>query len=160
LYYIERKRARDAIAERKEEEGDFMYELTAGILSDGLAATTRRLEAKIPTEHHTPDGRILHASGFEVPTPGTAPKLMADQRDRNPLIQTAAVLERVQEESLLKDIAESGTLDAATTRQRGKIPFEVVENDGTVRHPSGFEPPTPMTGFRREYHSSVKRKIV
>jgi len=160
LYYIERKRARDTLAERKEKEGDFMYTLTAGILSDGLAASTRRLEAKIPTEHLHPDGRLLHASGYEVPTPGTAPKAMADLRDRNPLIQTAAVLERVQEESVLKGIADSGTLDAATTRQRGKIPYEVMEHDGTVRHPSGFEPPTLMTEFKREYHSSVQRKVI
>lgn len=160
LYYVERKRARDAIAERKEEEGDFMYELTAGILSDGLAASTRRQEAKIPTEHLHEDGRLLHASGFEVPTPGEAPKLRADNRDRNPLIQTAAVLERVQEESVLKDAVEAGFLDGNTTRQRGKIPYEVEEHDGTVRHPSGFVPPTPMTGFKREYHSSVGKRIV
>lgn len=70
-YYIERKRQRDAISERKEEEGGLMAELSAGILSDGVAARTRTREEKIPVEVRAADGTVSHPSGFEPPTPET-----------------------------------------------------------------------------------------
>ena len=71
-YYVERKRQRDAITQRKEEEGGLMAELNAGILSDGLAARTRVREEKIPVEVRAADGSVVHPSGFEPPTPETA----------------------------------------------------------------------------------------
>ncbi|EMD35843.1 hypothetical protein CERSUDRAFT_53131, partial [Gelatoporia subvermispora B] len=68
-YYIERKRQRESISERKEEEGSLMAELSAGILSEGLAAQTRHREEKIPVEVEIKDGVVLHPSGFVPPTP-------------------------------------------------------------------------------------------
>jgi hypothetical protein len=70
-YYIERKRQLDEIAERKEAEGNLMSQLSAGILSEGIAAQTRVREGKIPAEIIDEDGTVRHASGFEVPTPAT-----------------------------------------------------------------------------------------
>lgn len=71
-YYVERKRQRDAVAERKEEEGGLMAELSAGILSEGVAAKTRAREEKIPVEVRDPKtGTVRHPSGFEPPTPET-----------------------------------------------------------------------------------------
>ncbi|KAI0776885.1 hypothetical protein BD413DRAFT_456809, partial [Trametes elegans] len=70
-FYIERKRQRDDIAERKEEEGGLMAELNAGILSEDLAARTREREEKIPVEVYLKDGTIAHPSGFVPPTPET-----------------------------------------------------------------------------------------
>ncbi|KAI0739511.1 hypothetical protein C8Q80DRAFT_1221963 [Daedaleopsis nitida] len=70
-YYVERKKQRDAISQRKEEEGGLMSELNAGILSEGIAAGTRTREEKIPVEVRLPDGTISHPSGFEPPTPET-----------------------------------------------------------------------------------------
>ncbi|KAI0366460.1 hypothetical protein BV20DRAFT_971789 [Pilatotrama ljubarskyi] len=70
-YYVERKKQRDHISQRKEEEGGLMAELNAGILSEGLAAKTRIREEKIPVEVRLPDGSIAHPSGFQPPTPET-----------------------------------------------------------------------------------------
>ncbi|KAI0357056.1 hypothetical protein OH77DRAFT_1532101 [Trametes cingulata] len=70
-YYVERKKQRDQISQRKEEEGGLMAELNAGILSEGLAAKTRIREEKIPVEVRLPDGSIAHPSGFQPPTPET-----------------------------------------------------------------------------------------
>ncbi|KAI0685333.1 hypothetical protein BC835DRAFT_1384778 [Cytidiella melzeri] len=70
-YYIERRRQRDEISERKEVEGGLMAQLSAGILSDGIAAQTRVREEKIPVEVVEADGTVRFASGFEPPTPAT-----------------------------------------------------------------------------------------
>ncbi|KAI0919809.1 hypothetical protein AcV5_001777 [Taiwanofungus camphoratus] len=70
-YYVERKRQRDDIEERKEEEGSLMAELNAGILSEGLSAQMRTREEKIPVEVVEEDGKVRHASGFEPPTAET-----------------------------------------------------------------------------------------
>lgn len=67
-YYIERRRQRDEISERKEVEGGLMAELSAGILSEGIAAQTRVREEKIPVEVIEADGTVRYASGFEPPT--------------------------------------------------------------------------------------------
>ena len=71
VYYVERKKQRETISQRKEEEGGLMNELNAGILSEGLAAATRVREEKIPVELRLPDGTVLHPSGFEPPTAET-----------------------------------------------------------------------------------------
>lgn len=70
-FYVERKRQRESIMERKEEEGGLMSELSAGILSEDVAAHTRAREEKIPVEVRAPDGTVSHPSGFEPPTPET-----------------------------------------------------------------------------------------
>ena len=70
-YYIERRRQLDDIAERKEEEGGLMAELSAGILSEGIAAQTRPREEKIPPEVIEEDGTVRLPSGFEPPTAAT-----------------------------------------------------------------------------------------
>ncbi|KAI0084401.1 hypothetical protein BDY19DRAFT_971709 [Irpex rosettiformis] len=67
-YYIERRRQRDDISERKEVEGGLMAQLSAGILSEGIAAQTRVREEKIPVELLEADGTVRFASGFEPPT--------------------------------------------------------------------------------------------
>ncbi|TFY73284.1 hypothetical protein EWM64_g10728, partial [Hericium alpestre] len=71
-FYVQFKRQRDAILERKELDSELMSLLSAGLLSDDIAATTRRYPQKIPTEHATPSGEFVHASGFVVPSPGEA----------------------------------------------------------------------------------------
>ena len=71
VYYVERKKQREMISERKEEEGGLMAELSAGILSDGVAAQTKVIPEKIPVEVREPDGSVRHPSGFEPPTPET-----------------------------------------------------------------------------------------
>ncbi|OBZ72867.1 hypothetical protein A0H81_07013 [Grifola frondosa] len=70
-YYVERKRQRDTLTERKEEEGSLMAELNAGILSEGHAADIKPRAEKIPVEIAHEDGTIRHPSGFEPPTPET-----------------------------------------------------------------------------------------
>lgn len=93
IYYIERKRQRDTIAERKEEEGGLMSELSAGILSEGVAAQTRTLPEKIPVEVKMPDGSVVHPSGFEPPTPETDFHPMASKQatEDDPLLTTVKV---------------------------------------------------------------------
>lgn len=252
-YYVERKKQWDDISERKEEEGGLMYELNAGILSEGLAAKTRVRDEKIPVEVRLPDGTITHPSGFEPPTPETdfhpvaakvpmeddplaatskqtwdgrdfvetgapisvSPEAEAEwiQRkiatgkgdgpvagvrdinaerpvgtsrsttspaDRSKITTSAwdspsrfqspddpdnivppfyierkrqrnSISERKEEEGGLMAELNAGILSdelAAHTRGREeKIPVEVVLEDGTVLHPSGFVPPTAETEF-------------
>ncbi|KAI0028649.1 hypothetical protein K488DRAFT_73604 [Vararia minispora EC-137] len=140
-FYVERKRHRDAIADRKDMEGGLMYELSAGVLSDEVAATTRRLHNKIPTEHRLPEGDIIHPSGFVVPTPGVASEPYADIRERDIQQQTNAVAARVNEDRALRD------LTFGVRPRDEKVPYECVHADGTVAHPSGFVPPTPAHHF-------------
>ncbi|TCD62283.1 hypothetical protein EIP91_007102 [Steccherinum ochraceum] len=111
IYYIERKRQRDTIAERKEEEGGLMAELSAGILSEGVAAQTKVLPEKIPVEVKMPDGSVVHPSGFEPPTPETDFHPMASKvaTEEDPLLTTIKV---TWDEALAP--AEEA-LDAATT---------------------------------------------
>ncbi|KAI0653679.1 hypothetical protein C8Q70DRAFT_1048348 [Cubamyces menziesii] len=250
-YYVERKKMRDHISQRKEEEGGLMAELNAGILSEGLAAKTRVRDEKIPVEVRLPDGRVAHPSGFTPPTPETefhpvAAKVPTedhplvatikqpwDERDfpvagakpivpdpekeqewvkrvaasGNPVLmgvrdinaetvpgvskqtsveersnittsawdtpahslsqndpdnvvptfyverkkQRDQIAERKEEEGGLMAELNAGILGeelAAHTREREeKIPVEVPLDDGTVVHPSGFQPPTPETEF-------------
>ncbi|KAI0325152.1 hypothetical protein GY45DRAFT_1374978 [Cubamyces sp. BRFM 1775] len=251
-YYVERKKMRDHISQRKEEEGGLMAELNAGILSEGLAAKTRVRDEKIPVEVRLPDGSVAHPSGFTPPTPETefhpvAAKVPTedhplvatikqpwDERDfpvegskpivpdpekeqewvkrvvesGNPVLtgvrdinaekpapasskktsveersnittsawdtpthslsendpdnvvptfyverkkQRDQIAERKEEEGGLMAELNAGILGedlAAQTREREeKIPVEVSLDDGTIVHPSGFQPPTPETEF-------------
>ncbi|OSD00368.1 hypothetical protein PYCCODRAFT_1479261 [Trametes coccinea BRFM310] len=255
-YYVERKKQRAQIAERKEEEGGLMAELNAGILSEGLAAKTRVRDEKIPVEVRLPDGRVAHPSGFTPPTPetefhpiaakvptednplvatvkqtwderdfqvkpaapiipdpekeqewvkrvvtsggtgkpltgvrdinaekpvsGSVPSASTSAEDRSKITTSAwdtpahgqngndpdsvvppfyierkkqrdDIAERKEEEGGLMAELNAGILSedlAAQTRERQeKIPVEVPLDDGTVVHPSGFQPPTPETEF-------------
>ncbi|KAI0317033.1 hypothetical protein OF83DRAFT_1083873 [Amylostereum chailletii] len=139
-FYIERKRQRDSIEDRKEEEGGLMHELSAGLLADDVAATTRIQPNKVPTEH-AHGGFTIHPSGFVVPTPGEAIESYADRRTRDIAQQTAAVAERVSEHDDLTNFQWD------MTGRDEKVPFEVFEKDGTISHPSGFVPPTPAHAF-------------
>ena len=139
-FYVERKRQRDSIEDRMAHESGLMHELSAGILSDDLAATTRTQRHKVPYQH-VADGIAFYPSGFVVPTPGEAVESYADRRARDIALQTAAVAERVSEHDDLIDF---------TWEIRGrdeKVPFEVLAHDGTILHPSGFVPPTPAHAF-------------
>ncbi|KAI0641816.1 hypothetical protein C8Q79DRAFT_989563 [Trametes meyenii] len=251
-YYVERKKQRDDISQRKEEEGSLMAELNAGILSEGLAAKTRVRDEKIPVEVRLPDGSVAHPSGFTPPTPETefhpvaakvptedhplvatikqpwderdfpvvgadpishdpekeqewikrvvsnggtvltgvrdlgaekpvsAPSSSTSASDRSKITTSAwdspaqsqksddpdsvvppfyierkkqrdDVAERKEEEGGLMAELNAGILSedlAAQTREREeKIPVEVILEDGTIVHPSGFVPPTPETEF-------------
>jgi hypothetical protein len=135
-----------------------MQPLTDSILSGDVVANTRRLKAKIPVEHHNFEGHIVHPSGFVVPGPGhasTSDVARAKERERNEssdrLVQTAAVAHRVLE-------SDFEQVDATTLPSSHKVPFEVREPDGTVKHPSGFVPPTPAHKFRSTVNPSVLRE--
>lgn len=134
-----------------------MQSLTDSIRSGDVIATTRRLKAKIPVEHHAAEGHIVHPSGFVVPGPGhtsTSDVARAKERERNEdldrAVQTAAVAHRVLESNFEK-------VDATTLPSLHKVPFEVHELDGTVKHPSGFVPPTPAHKFKYTVDTIVHR---
>ncbi|KAK7679050.1 hypothetical protein QCA50_017994 [Cerrena zonata] len=93
VYYVERKKQRDTISERKEEEGGLMAELSAGILSDGVAAQTKVIPEKIPVEVREPDGSVRHPSGFEPPTPETDfhPTASKTATEDDPLLTTVKI---------------------------------------------------------------------
>ncbi|KAG9312551.1 hypothetical protein JVU11DRAFT_6946 [Chiua virens] len=137
----------DALGRTVDELG-LMPSLTKSTLSGDVVATTRRLKAKIPVEHQAGQGHVIHPSGFVVPGPGhtsTSDVARAKERERNDrqdrLVQTAAVARRVLE-------SDFEQVDATTLPAAHKVPFEVREPDGTVKHPSGFVPPTPAHKFR------------
>lgn len=133
----------------REREGlGLMQSLTRSTQSGDVAASTRRLQGKIPVEHQASEGRIMHSSGFVVPGPGhtcTSDVARAKEGQRNEdldrAMQTAAVAHRVLQ-------CDFEQVDATTIPYFEKVPFEVHEADGTVKHPSGFEPPTPAYKFR------------
>lgn len=71
-----RQEQRQAIQERKEEEGGLMSELTAGLLSGGVSASTEPRNEKVPPEltfvhHGSVPQPIQHPSGFVPPKPGS-----------------------------------------------------------------------------------------
>ncbi|KAL6299151.1 hypothetical protein BKA93DRAFT_615809 [Sparassis latifolia] len=262
-FYVERKRQRDDISERKVAESSLMAELNAGILSEGLSASVRPREEKIPVEVRMADGSVRHPSGFEPPTAETdfhpvaaktpteedpqsilsTVKQMWDARKfaepevppisidadveaeylkrkvqdiiDNSAVRTAQIAEpasavnfdlvsgvsstpespsttsswdtparstarstdpdnivppyyierkqqrdsisqRKEEDELMSELSAGVLSDgiAAEMRLRDeKIPVEVFEEDGIVRHPSGYAPPTPETDF---YPASAK----
>jgi hypothetical protein len=152
-------RQKASVKRRKHEESALMQHLSDSILSDEVAASTRRLKSKIPVEHYDADGILIrHPSGFVVPGPGhssTSDVARAKERkrddDEDHAAQTAAVAERVLESDL--DCVHEAM---ASTRPRShKVPFEIREPDGTVKHPSGFVPPTPANEFRYSDSASL-----
>jgi len=122
-YYIERKRMRDTISERKEEEGGLMSELSAGILSDGVAAQTKVIPEKIPVEVLDADGTVRHPSGFEPPTAETefhpvAAKVATE--DDHPLLTT---IKQTWDEALAPSVdlaADASATDSAVADNAGK----------------------------------------
>lgn len=151
-----------AVKRRKHEESALMQHLSDSILDYDLVASTRRLVTKIPVEHYDDEGNLVHPSGFVVPgkghssssNPARAKERSRDE-DEERAAQTAAVAERVLESDL--DHMHSTT---ATTRPRShKVPFEIREPDGTVKHPSGFVPPTPANEFKYSDSASLERGL-
>ncbi|KAJ6472775.1 hypothetical protein C8R47DRAFT_724978 [Mycena vitilis] len=110
------------------QDSSSMENLTEGILSDEIVASTRRPPSKILFDIES-EGVIIHPSGFVVPTP--APYTARPERkprERDLAQQTAAVAERVSEQ----DLAD---VTAATSSRKGKVPYEVRQPDGTVVPP-------------------------
>ncbi|KAH0835635.1 hypothetical protein J3R83DRAFT_9385 [Lanmaoa asiatica] len=145
------------VHDRKHEELGLMKSLADSILLGDVVASTRRLKAKIPVEHHVTEGHVIHPSGFVVPGPGhtsTSDVARAKERERNEnndrAVQTAAVAHCVLESDFKQ-------VDATTLPSPQKVPFEVREPDGIVKHPSGFVPPTPAHKFRYTVNTSVLR---
>ncbi|KAJ7902709.1 hypothetical protein B0H14DRAFT_1145066 [Mycena olivaceomarginata] len=150
-FYVQHKQAK-AGREKDAEESDggelqdppfLMRDLSDGILSDEIEASTRRQTSKIPVEFEA-DGVIVHPSGFVVPTPSQSASPSREPREGDVALQTAAVAERVAEEDLADVTAE-------TSSRKGKVPSEVRLEDGTVSHPSGFEPPTAADEFEHSH---------
>ncbi|KAH7914908.1 hypothetical protein BJ138DRAFT_267947 [Hygrophoropsis aurantiaca] len=154
------KRQTASVKKRKHEEAALMQHLSDSILSDEIAASTRRLRTKTPVEHYDANGMLVHASGYVVPGTGHASssdvarskeKKRNEERDR--AAQTASVAEAVLESDL-------DHLTFASTRPRShKVPFEIREPDGTVKHPSGFVPPTPANEFKYSDSASLERDL-
>ncbi|KAH7886599.1 hypothetical protein F5I97DRAFT_1807819 [Phlebopus sp. FC_14] len=148
---------------RKHEAAGLMQHLSDSILSDEIAANTRRLKTKIPVEHYDAEGNlILHPSGFVVPGNGhssTSDVARAKERQRDEdedrAAQTAAVAERVLE----SDFDHVHAAMASTRPRSHKVPFEVREPDGVVKHPSGFVPPTPAHEFKYSDSASLDRDL-
>ncbi|KAJ7034706.1 hypothetical protein C8F04DRAFT_559522 [Mycena alexandri] len=118
--------------------------------SDAVEVSTRPQDSKIPSEVIDADGVRVHPSGFVVPT---ATQQTRKQRHRDPTRQTGSVAERVAEEKDLEGVT------AETSPQGGKVPYEVRGSDGTVTHPSGFEPTTPADGFEHGGNFTVDSRI-
>ncbi|KAG0704088.1 hypothetical protein DFH29DRAFT_913591 [Suillus ampliporus] len=151
-----------AVERRKHEESALMQHLSDSILGDDLVASTRRLVAKIPVEHYDKDGNLVHPSGFVVPGKGHSStsdaaraKEWARDEDEERAAQTAAVAERVLE----SDFDHVHSAMASTRPRSHKVPFEVREPDGTVKHPSGFVPPTPANEFKYSDSASLERGL-
>ncbi|KIJ67212.1 hypothetical protein HYDPIDRAFT_107937 [Hydnomerulius pinastri MD-312] len=156
-------RQKAGIKGRKHEESALMQHLSDSILSDEIAASTRRLKTKIPVEHYDAEGNLTrHSSGFVVPGNGhssTSNVARAKERERDEdedrAAQTAAVAERVLE----SDFDHVHAAMASTRPRSFKVPFEVREPDGTVKHPSGFVPPTPANEFKYSDSASLDRDL-
>ncbi|KAJ7641348.1 hypothetical protein FB45DRAFT_899992 [Roridomyces roridus] len=151
-FYVRHKQDKGDENEKQLEEdsSSLMPHLSDSILSDDLVASTRRLASKIPTDLFNEDGVLVHPSGFVVPTPSDATE--RKERERDLAQQTAAVAERVLEEDF-------SDVSAETSSRRGKVPFEVRGVDGTVTHPSGFEPPTAADEFEHSGNHTVDSHI-
>ncbi|KAG2155346.1 uncharacterized protein EDB93DRAFT_1130268 [Suillus bovinus] len=151
-----------AVKRRKHEESALMEHLSDSILGDDLVASTRRLVSKIPVEHYDKDGYLVHPSGFVVPGKGhssTSDAARAKERERDEdeerTAQTASVAERVLE----SDFDHVHSAMASTRPRSHKVPFEIREPDGTVKHPSGFVPPTPANEFKYSDSASLERGL-
>ncbi|KAG1901265.1 uncharacterized protein F5891DRAFT_1028683 [Suillus fuscotomentosus] len=151
-----------AVKRRKHEESALMEHLSDSILGDDLVASTRRLVSKIPVEHYDNDGFLVHPSGFVVPGKGhtstsdaARAKEHARDEDEERAAQTASVAERVLE----SDFDHVHSAMASTRPRSHKVPFEIREPDGTVKHPSGFVPPTPADEFKYSDSASLERGL-
>lgn len=130
-YYVERKKQRSAVAERKEEEGGLMAELSAGILSEGVAAKTRAREEKIPVEVvDLEDGTVRHPSGFEPPTPETDfhPAAAKTPTEEHPILATVKQL--WDERPVNTDGPDVVSLDSGVESGYTRRKLEQAEADG------------------------------
>lgn len=158
-YYVERKRQRSEIAERKEEEGGLMAELNAGILSEGLAAETKPREEKIPVEvRDLKEGGVFHPSGFQPPTPETEfhPSAAKKPVEDHPLVKTVKqrwdTLPTEQESAKRVHLRDQAERDAA----------EVLRNLGTQAEPPAGTV-SPLSGqvlTRRQREENTSDDVV
>ncbi|KAH8105457.1 hypothetical protein BXZ70DRAFT_871021, partial [Cristinia sonorae] len=163
-YYIERKRQRDTIAERKEEEGGLMAELSAGILSEGIAAQTRVLPEKIPVEVTMPDGTVVHPSGFIPPTPETDFHPLASKvaTEDDPMLTTVKIpwdeALSPSPEVLESTRAADSTPSSSTPKHTRSFHSSAVSRATEVSTPLALAPSPPakaqsdeLTAFRGKY---------
>lgn len=149
-YYVERKRQRDSISERKEEEGGLMTELSAGILSEGVAASTRVVPEKIPVEVKELDGAVRHPSGFEPPTPETEFHPIASKTPTldHPVLTTYKLpWEEVLSSPATEGDAATSSLALGSKGLRGfhtSAPSQAITVDHPSISPMPTEPPTPV----------------
>jgi hypothetical protein len=146
-FYIRRKELKAQINEAllaapklsEDERNSLMDQLSEPSHS---SSELRRLVAKLPRELFDAEGRLVHPSGFVIPTPAIAPHLrQRKEREKDKAQQTTAIAERVQEGDFSSDFS------AEIRSRKEKVPFEVAGENGTVSHPSGFIPPTPSNDF-------------
>ena len=131
-----------------------MENLSDSLLSGEVAAhTMKRLRSKIPHEHYDKDGVLVQASGYVVPSPGEAPEYMSEKRKRDLSKPTAAIADSVQA------AGDFSSINAHTRLQGGKVPYEIIEEDGSVSHPSGFVPPTAAHEFKYSDSSSIDNHV-
>ncbi|KIY44732.1 hypothetical protein FISHEDRAFT_61758 [Fistulina hepatica ATCC 64428] len=65
--------------------------------------------------------------------------------------QAVAALERALESPAHEQVSQTGAIRG----RRAKIPVEIKQPDGSVSHPSGFVPPTPVYDMEQETQSRV-----
>ncbi|KAG1882371.1 hypothetical protein F4604DRAFT_1921526 [Suillus subluteus] len=143
-------RQTEAVKRRKHEESALTKHLSDSILGDDLVASTRHLVAKIPVEHYDKDRNLVHPSGDSAHA-----KEQTRDQDKERAAQTASVAECV----LKSDFNHVHSTMASTHPRCHKVPFEIREPDGMVKHPSGFVPPTPANKFKYSDSASLERGL-
>jgi hypothetical protein len=128
-YYIERRRQRDEISERKEVEGGLMAQLSAGILSEGIAAQTRVREEKVPVEVVEADGTVRFASGFEPPTlSNDFHPVVAARKPENDIVPGASTIKASWDEVLSPSPAKDARASVANKSKRSSMFIGAAEN--------------------------------
>lgn len=159
-YYVERKRQLDDIAERKEEEGGLMAQLSAGIISEGIAAQTRVREGKVPVEIVEEDGTVRLPSGFEPPTPATdfhPVVAMPPAEDDTPILTAEKVS---WDEALVPaEDAVAGTSAAASSGPSGSRGFHTSAVARAKEIPMNLLDHTPPAPPARARDASPRRNV-
>lgn len=124
-----------------------MAELSAGILSEGVAASTRVFPEKIPVEVKELDGTIRHPSGFEPPTPETDFHPIASKTPNvdHPLLTTFKVSwEEVLSPSSVEGESIVYSPSSSSRGMRGfhtSAPVRATTVDHPSIHPLPVQPP-------------------
>ena len=104
-----------------------MKSLSDSLLSSEVAAhTMKRLCSKIPHEHYDKDGVLVQASGYIVPSPREAPEYMRKRWEHDLSKPTAAISDSIWV------VGDFSSINAHTRLQDGKVPYEVIREDGSV----------------------------